>query len=262
MSSKHSATISDQFTRQAQNFATARELHNEDVLTLLTDAASPLPADRMLDVACGPGTVVAAFAPLVSHAVGIDATPAMLAEAQKLTAEKGLQNVEWRQGSAYELPFPDESFDIVTSRFAFHHLEKPPAAFKEMLRVARRGARIVLCDAVVSDDPEKARAFNEMERWRDPSTVEIRSLGYLKALFSDGGLPEPTLTRFQVSQLAHDLVARSFPARGDRAGLLKLIDESVEGDLLGMNARRESDGVHIAFQAVVLTTTKPSEREA
>ncbi len=256
MSSEHSAKISDQFTRQAQNFAASRELHNEAVLKLLTDAASPRPTDRMLDVACGPGTVVVAFAPLVAHAIGIDATPAMLAEAQKLTTEKGLQNVAWRQGSAYELPFPNESFDIVTSRFTFHHFERPTAVFKQMLRVARRGARIVLCDAVVSEDPAKARAFNEMERWSDPSTIEIRSLGYLKALFSKESLPEPTMTGFQVSQLAHDLVARSFPAHGDRAGLLKLIEQSVDGDLLGMNAHRETDGVHITFQAFVLTATK------
>ena len=52
-------------------------------------------------------------------------------------------------------------------------LEAPEAAFAEMVRVCRPGGRIVLYDAVPSDDPAKAAAFNRMERHRDPSTVEF-----------------------------------------------------------------------------------------
>ena len=252
----HAAQIADQFTRQAAGFAAAPELHNDDVLALLTTAGNPRRGDRMLDVACGPGSVVVAFAPHVARATGLDTTEAMLDEARKLSQARQLDNVEWRQGSAYALPFGDASFEIVATRFALHHLENPAAAFQEIVRVASRGARIVMCDAVASDEPARAKAFNEMERWRDPSTVEFRTLGYLQALFDATGLPAPTLTRFQVPYLAHEFVARSFPARDDRAGLLALIERSVEGDLLGMNARRLDDGVHIAFQAVVLTAVK------
>ncbi len=255
-SPSHDATITDQFTQQAARFAAAPELHNDAVLALLTEAARPRLTDRMLDVACGPGSVVAAFAPLVQHAEGVDATPAMLAEARKLAAAKNLRNVGWRNGSAYALPYRDSSFDIVATRFAFHHLEEPPAAFAEMVRVARPDARIVLCDAVASDDPAKALAFNEMDRWRDPSTVEYRTLGYLQNLFCDAGLPSPSLSRFQVRYLAHEFVARAFPARDDRAGLLQLIERSVDGDLLGMNAQRSPEGVDIAFQCVVLVAEK------
>ncbi len=252
----HDATIADQFTRQASGFAAAPELHNDAVLALLTNAARPRSTDQMLDVACGPGSVVAAFAPLVAHAEGVDATPAMLAEAHKLAAEKRLRNVGFRNGSAYALPYRDATFDVVATRFAFLHLEDPRAAFAEMVRVARAGARIVLCDAVASDDPAKALALNEMDRWRDPSTVEYRTLGYLQDLFHDAGLPTPSLSRFQVRYLAHEFVARAFPARNDRAGLLQLIERSVDGDLLGMNAHRSPEGIYIAFQCVVLTSEK------
>ena len=53
-----------------------------------------------------------------------------------------------------------------------------------MVRVARPGGRIVLCDAFASDDPAKAAAFNAMERLRDPSTVEFRPLAFLRGLFA------------------------------------------------------------------------------
>jgi hypothetical protein len=66
----------------------------------------------------------------------------------------------------------------------------------------------------------------------------------------------PKVEHFQVPYLAHEFVARSFPAREDRAGLLRFIDGSVKGDQLGMNARRDADGIHIAFQSVVLSALK------
>src|ERR1700722_16714922 len=167
----HDDLIRDQFRRQAELFAHSPELHGEAQLKLLIDAAKPQPGDTMLDIACGPGTVVAAFAPCVARAVGLDATDAMLGQARSLAATQNLTNVEWHLGDVYALPFVDGSFDVVTCRFAFHHLEEPARAFAEMVRVCRPGGRIVLCDGVASADPAKAAAFNAMERHRDPPTA-------------------------------------------------------------------------------------------
>src|SRR4029450_12875420 len=108
------------------------------------------------DVACGPGSVVAAFAGHVRRAVGLDATEAMLGEARKLAAAARVKNVDWHRGDVYALPFAAATFAIVTCRFAFHHLQAPARAFAEMVRVCRPGGRIVLADAVASDDPAKA----------------------------------------------------------------------------------------------------------
>jgi SAM-dependent methyltransferase len=252
----HAALIHDQFTRQAQGFSTSPELHNEAVLSLLVRTARPKATDRALDIACGPGTVVAAFAPHVAHAEGLDATEAMLEKAGALASSNGLTNVRWQLGSVYALPYPAATFDIVSCRFAFHHFEDPAAAFAEMVRVASPGACIIVCDAVASDEKAKADAFNRMERFRDPSTVEFRTLGFLRQLFLDAGLGSPAAEHFQVPYLAHELIERSFPVNDDRQGLLRLIEDSVEGDLMGMNATKSIDGIHIAFQAVVLSATR------
>src|SRR5262249_3303955 len=157
---------------------------NQAALDLLVEAASPRCEDVSLDVACGPGSVVAAFAQRVHRAEGLDATEAMLEEARKLAARQGLRNVGWHQGDVYALPFADEAFDIGSCRYAFHHLLEPGCALAEMVRVCRHGGRVVLCDAFASDDHVKAAAFNAMERHRDPSTVEFRSLGFLRGLFA------------------------------------------------------------------------------
>src|SRR5262245_11757292 len=124
-SAAHAATIADQFTRQAPQFAAAPALHNRAALDLLVEAARPEATDASLDVACGPGSVVVAFAARVRQAVGLDATEAMLEEARKLAARSSVGNVAWHRGDVYALPFADGAFDIVSCRFAFHHLEEP-----------------------------------------------------------------------------------------------------------------------------------------
>jgi ubiquinone/menaquinone biosynthesis C-methylase UbiE len=251
----HAAAIADQFTRQAPQFAASPSLHNQAALDLLVDAASPRADDVSLDVACGPGSVVCAFARRVRRAVGLDATEAMLAEARRLAVASGVGNVAWHRGDVYALPF-DGAFDIVSCRFAFHHLQAPARAFAEMLRVSRPGGRIVVCDAMASDDASKAAAFNAMERHRDPSTVEFRPLDFLLALFRDAGLPEPTLRFYQVPVERDRLVAASFPASDDRALLRAMIDRSVDGDTMGVNARRDGATVRFDYPAVVLVAVK------
>jgi len=252
----HDATIADQFTRQAAEFAASSVLHDRAALDLLVAAAGPQPSDVTLDVACGPGSVVAAFARRVRRAEGLDATQAMLDEARKLAAREGLANVAWHRGDIHALPFPAGAFDIVSCRYALHHLLEPQRAFGEMLRVCRPGGRIVLCDAVTSDDPAKAAAFNAMERYRDSSTVEFRTLGFLRGLFAAAGLPAPSERFYGVPAELKRLVAMSYPVDDDRAGLRAMIEASLEGDTMGVNARREGGTVHFAYPAAVLVAAK------
>jgi ubiquinone/menaquinone biosynthesis C-methylase UbiE len=252
----HAEAIADQFTRQAALFASAPALHDKAALALLVDAARVRPSDVSLDVACGPGSVVRAFAGRVARAVGLDATPAMLEEARQAAAKASLRNVEWHQGDVYALPFGDQSFDIVSCRFAFHHLEQPARAFAEMVRVTRPGGRIVLCDAVASDDPAKAAAFNAMERFRDPSTVEFRTLSFLRGLFPLAGLAAPEERFYNLAVERDQVIARSFPVNDDRAGLKAMLNAAVDGDTMGANARHERGSMWFDYRAAVLVAVK------
>ncbi len=184
---------------------------------MIVDAANPGLDDCAIDLACGRGSVACALAGRASWVVGFDFAPAMLEQALTLAESRSLQNVEWTQGDIYSTEFADAAFDVVTCRFAFHHLEDPTKAFAEMARLMAPRGRIVLSDGVASDEMEKARAFNAVERRRDPSTVSFRTVDYLRSLFVDAGLGEPQARFFQVAYLAEDLVGRSFPEDGDRA---------------------------------------------
>jgi SAM-dependent methyltransferase len=254
----HQDLILDQFTRQATVFSTAPAITDDDALRMIVEAARPAPDDRLLDLACGPGLVVCAFAPHVQAATGIDVTPAMLERARKLAADNGLANVAWRQGDVYALPYEDASFTIVTTRFSCHHFLDPAAVLREMVRVCAPGGRVIVIDDYASEDPAKAAAFNRLEKLRDPSHSRCLTLTELKGLFGAAGLPEPDATLYELRGDVPSLLARSFPNPGDDLKIIEMFKASAEDDRLGVPVRLEADDVYYAYPVVILAATRPA----
>src|SRR5215469_11377512 len=234
-------------------------IKDEAVLQLIVEAARPAPDDTVLDVACGPGLVVCAFAPHVREAIGIDVTPAMLDRARKLAADKGLANVAWRQGDVYALPYDDASFTVVTTRFSFHHFLDPPAVLREMVRVCAPGGRIVVVDDYASEDPAKAAAFNRLEKLRDPSHSRCLTLTELAGLFGAAGLPEPDATFYELRGDVPSLLARSFPNSGDDVKIIEMFKASAVDGRLGVPVRLDDDEIYYAYPVAILAATRPSQ---
>jgi len=253
----HHDRIRDQFTKQAVPFSTAPPITDADALARLVAFAGAGAEDTVLDVACGPGIVVCAFAPVVRHATGIDLTPAMLDRARALQRERGLANVTWQLGDVGALPFPDGAFTIVVSRFAFHHLLDPQTVLTEMTRVCAPGGTVVLNDLIGSADPAKAAAFHAMEILRDPSHVRSLPLAELRARFAAAGLPDPAVELGRIKIELEGLLARSFPAPGDVGTVRALFEASLADDALGMGMHRKDGQIRGAFATAMLRATKP-----
>jgi SAM-dependent methyltransferase len=100
------------------------------------------PEDRVLDVGTGSGLVAIVAAQQGARAIGVDPTLELLAKARENAALAGCRDIEWLEGTAEDLPFPDASFDIVLSQYAHMFSPRPEAAAREMLRVLRPGGRI------------------------------------------------------------------------------------------------------------------------
>lgn len=250
MSRDHQAVILDQFTRQATPFATSPAIQDEQALALIVDFSGAGADDTVLDVACGPGIVVCAFARTVRHATGIDVTPAMLERARTLQRERGLTNVTWRQGDVLPLPYPDASFTIVVSRFAFHHFLEPWRVLAEMRRVCAPGGIVMVVDAAPAAD--RADAFNRMEKLRDPSHARALPIDEQLALFASAGLSEPRVTWYRLEGELEGLLTRSFPNAGDAEKIRRTFEAALADDALGMNVRRADGTIRFGYPVAVL----------
>ncbi len=104
--------------------------------------------ERVLDVACGTGVLALAALERVGPegtVAGLDANPDMLSVARRKSTA-----IEWREGKAESLPYPDQSFDAVVSQFGLMFFDDRPAAFREMMRVLQPKGRlaVAVCDAL------------------------------------------------------------------------------------------------------------------
>jgi SAM-dependent methyltransferase len=104
-------------------------------------------ADRVLDVACGPGNFTRAFARAAPEGlvVGLDASKPML---ERAVLEDNPPNVSYVRGDAHALPFRDQSFDAVCCFAALYFISDPLRAVDEIVRVLAPGGRVALMTSV------------------------------------------------------------------------------------------------------------------
>jgi ubiquinone/menaquinone biosynthesis C-methylase UbiE len=159
------------FAATAAAYVTSEQHARGDDLALLVNLARPKPSDRVLDIATGAGHTALALAPHVAEVVATDLTAEMLETARSFIADKGEYNVRFEAADAEELPFPDASFDIVTSRIAPHHFTAPATFAREAARVLKPEGRFVLDDNMAPEEPELDDFMNTAEKWRDPNHV-------------------------------------------------------------------------------------------
>lgn len=173
------------------------------------------PGHHLLDVGCGTGEDVLALAALAGatgRAVGVDASNTLVAEA-KARAEGSGANVEFRSGDVHVLDVDDASFDGVRAERVFQHLDDPRRALAEMVRVARRGARIVVVDPdweTFTVDAADARVTRAILNHGVDSYVRNGWIGRrLFGLFRQAGLDEVEITPFTEIETGHEQIVQT-----------------------------------------------------
>jgi SAM-dependent methyltransferase len=248
-----------EFTWLADAFATAPVLTSADTLNLLVQMSNAGPQDMALDIACGAGLVVCAFAEVVRSATGIDLTPAMIQRAKVLQREKGLVNVSWKVGDVLPLPYADEAFSIVTCRYALHHMENPAAVVSEMVRVCTPAGRVVLADMYASSNPMKAAAFNYMEKLRDGSHVRAMPLTELRRVVHESGLCRLQSALYGLDWELESLLQASSINSEEAQVIRRLFAEDLISDSMSVNARHQESNIWFTYPIVVIVAEKPRE---
>lgn len=207
-------------------------------------AADVRPGDHVLDIGCGGGqsTREAARAAVNGSALGVDVSAPMLDRARRLAEAEGLHNVTFEHGDAQSHRFPTARFDLCISRFGTMFFTDAIAAFTNIGRAMRPGARLVLLvwqdsdrnewfttvrEALAGSTPPTPTASDlEPFSCADPATTQsiLTAAGFADDDFTAVHEPvyfgpDPDAAYKAVLRLRHarDLLASLDPATAERA---------------------------------------------
>ena len=176
---------------------------------------------RVLDLACGTGDIAFAAAARGGHVVGLDITHRMLQLAS--SKPQGLRRVHFTTGDMMALPFPDASFDVITTGYGLRNVPDLAGALREMVRVLRPGGRMLSLD------------FDR------PASPAVRAvyLAYLMAVGSTLGWVlhrDPDTYRYIPESIRRYPGAAAVCKLAERAGFSKCSHVPVLGGLMAMHS--------------------------
>ena len=175
------------FGQRVSRYTTSAAHTDPQVLARVVELASPQRDWLVLDVATGTGHTAFALANHVRAVIGIDLTVEMLEESKRLGATRGIANVALGLADVHDLPFPSETFHLITCRRAAHHFSRIGQALREMHRVLRAGGRLVIDDRSVPEDDFVDVCMNRLDRYHDESHVREYRPSEWQQLLEDHG---------------------------------------------------------------------------
>jgi SAM-dependent methyltransferase len=159
----------------------------------IADALEVAPGGRVLDLACGTGTLalmIAGSNPELSVA-GVDGDPHVLRRARAKAHAAGI-GIDFDQGFSTELPYPDASFDAVVSTLFFHHLDRADKerTATEIARVLKPDGSLHVADWGKPSDPLMAAAFLGVRLLDGFDVTRDNAAGELPRILESGGLAD------------------------------------------------------------------------
>ncbi|MFN2139667.1 MAG: class I SAM-dependent methyltransferase [Candidatus Promineifilaceae bacterium] len=209
------STAQDEVRRQFGENAAAYAYAKVESVDRLIELVSPQAHWQILDVATGAGQTAVAFAPFVKRVTATDITPQMLEQAEKLREQRSLENVVLETADAVDLPYPDNSFNLVTCRIAPHHFPDIACFVAESARVLLPAGLLAVVDNIVPPGPV-GDYVNGFEKLRDPSHRRCLSLEKWLEIFAAAGLDveqQETLAKrrdFDVWAQRHDAHTQAY----------------------------------------------------
>jgi SAM-dependent methyltransferase len=153
--------------------------------------------DQILDVGCGPGSITVGLAQMAGHVTGVDVPDADegFDEARAYAAAHGIDNVEFKERSIYELDFPEASFDACTLFSMLETLDDPLAGLSEARRMLRPGGLVAASSIeyggliLAGPDEPLLRRFYELrlQIWEAQGDVHIHRGRELRGLLLAAG---------------------------------------------------------------------------
>jgi SAM-dependent methyltransferase len=192
--------------RQGWKHFVPLEVNTTPVAGHLARFAGVQPGQLLLDVATGTGVLAITARLLGARVTALDLTPELLVRARENAATASVLDVEWHEGDAESLPFPDASFDVVVSQFGHMFAPRPEVVTRELLRVLKPGGRIAFATwppeqmvgrifALVGRYAPPPPGIAPPPQWGDPGVVRERlGASVRELLFERGVMSVPALS--------------------------------------------------------------------
>ena len=213
----------DVFNDEAATFADHWAGHPAPAQREIADALHVTDGTRLLDAGCGSGHFCAVALARGAHVSGIDAAPAMIAIARRVAP-----GADFCVGPMEQLPWPDDTFDVVTSFNSLQFADDPDLALREWVRVAKPGAAIAVCvwgpreecelDAVwstVSTEPPAPRFCERLVETVAAAGLDLRTEGSVSVPYEFADRE-----RFE---LAHGFLARGVDGMPEAEALAAMV---------------------------------------
>jgi demethylmenaquinone methyltransferase/2-methoxy-6-polyprenyl-1,4-benzoquinol methylase len=151
---QRAARVGDLFAKVAPRYDLINDLQSFGLhrrwKQALIEMAQVQPGEKALDVCCGTGDIAFALQEAGAGVTAVDFSPAMLAVAEKragkITSKSPSGSLQFLAADAMQLPFADESFQIVTVGYGLRNLSSWERGLEEMTRVATPGGRILILE--------------------------------------------------------------------------------------------------------------------
>lgn len=184
----HNSTVSSQFGPRASDYLKSSVHATGKDLKIVQEMVEGQKDAKVLDMGCGGGHVSYAVAPYVRQVVAFDLAPEMLDIVSSEATKQNLSNIETALGDVESLPFSDEFFDYVLSRFSAHHWFNLSSGLKEAYRVLKPNGKAVFIDVISPVLPKLDTHLQAIEILRDISHVRDYSVREWQETLESNGL--------------------------------------------------------------------------
>jgi ubiquinone/menaquinone biosynthesis C-methylase UbiE len=261
------------------------EKHREIIRQMFAPVAEALIAEAqiksghtVLDIATGPGEpalTIAERVGLEGRVVGVDVIPEMAEAARREASRRGFRNSTFEVASADRLPFQDNTFDAVVSRFGVMFFPSPVGSVREMLRVLKPGGRIALAVWHFAERNPFHHAVSQIvERYVDspppapdsPDAFRFAKPGDLLDVLSKAGAAAPSERLLQFSIRASIPVEEFWDLRSEMSDKFRTKLASLSNERRAELGREVMQGIRafsvdggMSFPAEVLIVTGRKE---
>lgn len=179
----------DSFNRILDNKTYANIIRDDKHLSILLNLVEGGNYQKILDIGTGTGYLAFPLSEEYPTAVvyGIDIAENIIEKNNELVKEKGISNLFFQAFDGLKYPFVEESFDLIVTRYAFHHFPNVKEAICQINKLLRKGGRVLVSDPMRNKD-DKNKVIDEYMKVKKDGHIQFYSESEAEELFLDSGL--------------------------------------------------------------------------